>query len=158
MSTIWLLVTGFSLTFPVLFAKTWRLHRVLSYVMSNTLDTKYSRNRKIRSSSILFFYLIVMYIPMICWQLTSPIYFAITVDDIDMYGNPISSAGKCVLSEDGTRFATAIVTILVLSCVVGNGVCFVARWKCAIFISVPAFVSSNLVSISTIYFAGTMKV
>jgi hypothetical protein len=66
-STIWLMVTGFSLTFPVLFAKTWRLHSIVKVVLKNTFNIQ-AKIQKIHVSRFVLIFIAIVFIPMITWQ------------------------------------------------------------------------------------------
>jgi len=73
----WMLITAFGLTFPVLAAKTWRLHRLLQLIdkkMNFSLATK-SGTRQWRVVYCVVVFLCILYVPMILWQLNSPLRF-----------------------------------------------------------------------------------
>jgi hypothetical protein len=123
----WLLTSAFGCTFPILIAKTWRLHRLLSF-----LKTKLSINMKALDKSPgveygVAAYLLILFTPMLLWQIYNPVKFTVTVDDVDIYNNPISSTGSCFNESLFQGYSMSLFFVIFLSCICGNVICFLAR-------------------------------
>ena len=114
---------GFSLTFPALFAKTYRIYRVLTVSkteLRRIVITVYDCLIPIAIS------LVVMWTILLAWTLTDPLTYSITITEYDEYGNPTASYGKCY-SSSLAPFMTVILCLCFGGLIYGNYLCFMSR-------------------------------
>ena len=126
-SLVWLLVIAFSLTFPVLFAKTWRLHHIASLVTSKNASLKTTSKSRSSFHYVLLGFMFAIYCPMVLWELNGPLLYRIDVTGTDAYGNPNESYGVCYAQSGSEQYAYLVVAVIFLSCMVGNALCFISR-------------------------------
>lgn len=87
-----LIMTGYCLTLPVLFWKTWRQHSIIS-ISDSSVKRLFMR----QSATAVVFYDAFFYalclVPLVIWQIQEPLSWKITILAYDSFGNPIKSYG-----------------------------------------------------------------
>ena len=73
-----MLTTAFGMTFPILCAKIWKLHRIVLFIKQKNLSMNIKSMKEIIDLRVLVaVYLLVLFIPLIIWRFLSPITYVV---------------------------------------------------------------------------------
>ena len=123
----WVFMTAYGLTFPVLIAKTWSLHRVVITARVNLVSAKKAGGTLKDLLLWMGCYLLFIYVVLAVWQASYPVQYKIFVAEYDEFDNAIKSYGYCYASPEGIYFFALIVGTILLSLLAGGFVCYIAR-------------------------------
>ena len=101
---VWLYCIGFALTFGSLFAKLWRIKRVL--INPSLSQVKISKASMFaRIGALLFIEGLLLSV----WMGVSPLYYRVEVDETDRFGRVVESHGHCVGDDTAVAFLFTVI-------------------------------------------------
>lgn len=129
MAGYWLLGSGFGLVFSALFAKMWRINKIVSH-------SPLQRRVVVEARDVILPGVIIMSIDLlilVCWQVMAPLVFVRVVDEeiTDKFGRRTDSHGLCLTKEgsliSSTVFMVALMVVTMSALVVANVQAYRAR-------------------------------
>jgi hypothetical protein len=129
MAGYWLYGPGFGLVFSALFAKLWRINKIVS-------NTPLQRRVVVKARDVILPGVIIMSINLlilVCWQVVAPLVFVRVVDEetVDNFGRQTDSHGLCITKEgspiSSTVFLLALAMVNMSALVIANVQAYRAR-------------------------------
>ena len=121
-SVVWLYSIGFVLSFGSLFAKLWRVKRVL--VNPSLRNVKISvKSLLVRIGALMLGQLVLL----LLWLVLDPMYYKVEIDAVDDMGRVTESHGHCVTGEVGLGFLFVLIGFNLVLLLYGNVLVYQAR-------------------------------
>jgi branched-chain amino acid transport system substrate-binding protein len=118
----WLLGMGFAVTFSALFAKIWRIRRIV-------LQAQLFRRVKVEAKDVASIIVGVVSLQgavLLTWQLVSPLQWKRTVEAVSDLGFPTESVGSCA-SDHSLGFSIVLFAINICCLLIALWLCWVSR-------------------------------
>ena len=113
MASVWLVAVGFVILYSALFAKIWRVKKILHSAAT-------FRRRKITVQDVLAIMVVLLSLEggiLLAWQLTAPLKWQREVIESDLDNFPVRSVGKCRSTNDGLNtLYTVLLMLLNVGC------------------------------------------